>query len=45
MSPYIWMCVVELMPDPSMSNMGVVVEFGVCGGDVDAVFCGNCGYY
>ena len=38
MSPYIWMCVVELLPDPFMSSMGAVVECGVCGDVVDAVF-------
>ena len=39
MWPYIWMCVVELLLDPLMINMGVVVECGVCGDDVDVVFC------
>jgi len=44
-SPSIWMCVVELLPNPFMSNMGVVVECGVCGDDVDVVFCGDCGCF
>jgi hypothetical protein len=42
-SPYIWNCVVEMLPDSLMGNMGVVIECGVCGDAVDDVFCGECG--